>query len=139
VHLEISSRFELLDFVQIVSDRVGRELGFDEETLHWVGVAIRESVINAIRHGNRGDPAKYVFVDLGLSDGERPPRLLVRVRDQGPGFDPSTVADPLLAENVLKSSGRGIFIIRSFMDDVHLGPAPEGGMEVRMAKRVPTT
>lgn len=126
----------MLDLVQIVSDRVGRDIGLDDEALHWVGVAIRESVINAIRHGNENDPGKRVFVEFGIQDRERPPLLTIRVRDQGPGFDPSQVANPLLAENVLKSSGRGIFIIRSFMDDVHLGPAPEGGMEIRMSKRV---
>jgi serine/threonine-protein kinase RsbW len=59
------------------------------------------------------------------------------VRDQGEGFDPDTLADPLAPENLLKASGRGIFLIRSFMDDVQLRSAPEGGMEVRMIKRLP--
>jgi serine/threonine-protein kinase RsbW len=63
--------------------------------------------------------------------------LTVRVRDQGEGFDPDTLADPLAPENLLKASGRGIFLIRSFMDDVQLRNAPEGGMEVRMIKRLP--
>ena len=64
------------------------------------------------------------------------PELTIRVRDQGEGFDPETVANPLDPENLLKSSGRGIFLIRSFMDDMQLRRAPEGGMEIRMIKRV---
>jgi serine/threonine-protein kinase RsbW len=64
------------------------------------------------------------------------PELSIRVRDQGEGFDPELVANPLDPENLLKSSGRGIFLIRNFMDDVELRRAPEGGMEIRMLKRV---
>jgi serine/threonine-protein kinase RsbW len=135
IRLEFSSDFELLDFVQLVSDHVSRIVGLDEDSLHWVSVAIRESVINAIKHGNQHDTAKHVFVDFEATQaagGE----LKIRVRDQGPGFDPDTIADPLAPENLLKSSGRGIFLIRSFMDDVQLQRAPEGGMEIRMIKRV---
>ena len=136
VRLEFSSTFEMLDFVQVVSDHVGRGIGLDEDTIHWVGVAIRESVINAIKHGNRNDATKHVFVELETVPRPNAPELLIRVRDQGEGFDPEEIADPLAPENVLKSSGRGIFLIRSFMDDVQLQRAPEGGMEIRMMKRV---
>src|SRR5450759_2995917 len=112
VRLEFTSAFEMLDFVQVVSDHLARGIGLDEDSLHWVGVAIRESVINAIKHGNHSDASKHVFVD------------------------PETVANPLDPENLLKSSGRGIFLIRNFMDDMQLRRAPEGGMEIRMVKRV---
>jgi serine/threonine-protein kinase RsbW len=136
VRLEFTSAFEMLDFVQVVSDHVGRSIGFDEDALHWVGVAVRESVINAIKHGNRHDEAKRVFVEFETVSGAEAPELLIRVRDQGAGFDPGLVANPLAPENLLKSSGRGIFLIRSFMDDVQVQRAPEGGMEMRMVKRV---
>lgn len=136
VRLEFTSAFEMVDFVQVVSDHVGRSLGFDDDALHWVNVAVRESVINAIKHGNRHDVAKHVFVDFETVPDGAAPELLIRVRDQGEGFDPEMVADPLAPENLLKSSGRGIFLIRSFMDDVQLRRAPEGGMEMRMVKRV---
>ena len=69
-------------------------------------------------------------------DGERPSGIRIRVRDEGPGFDPEALPDPLAPENMLKSSGRGIFLIRSFMDELVLRRAPEGGMEVAMVKRV---
>jgi serine/threonine-protein kinase RsbW len=99
-----------------------------------VGVAVRESVINAIKHGNRNDTTKHVFVEFHLDPAGD--ELHIRVRDEGPGFDPEEIADPLAPENLLKASGRGIFLIRSFMDDVRLQRAPEGGMEIRMVKRV---
>ena len=134
VRLEITSAFEMLDFVQLVSDHIGRDVGLDDDAIHWVGVAIRESVINAIKHGNQNDSSKHVFVEFEAPE-RAIPELRVRVRDQGPGFDPEAVADPLAPENLLKSSGRGIFLIRQFMDDVQLQRAPEGGMEIRMTKR----
>jgi len=128
----------MLDFVQVVSEHMGRSVGLDEDARHWVGVAVRESVINAIKHGNRNDASKRVFVDFEATP-QTEPELTIRVRDQGEGFEPEEVADPLAPENLLKSSGRGIFLIRSFMDDVQLHRAPEGGMEIRMVKRVQTT
>jgi serine/threonine-protein kinase RsbW len=136
VRLEFTSSFEMLDFVQMVSDHIGRTLGLDDDAQHYVGVAVRECVINAIRHGNRNDTGKHVFVEFA-TDGESGGRqLTISVRDQGEGFDPSLIADPLAPENLLKASGRGIFLIRSFMDDVELQPAAQGGMEIRMVKRV---
>jgi len=135
VRLEFSSVFEMVDFVQVVSDHVSHSVGLDEDSAHWVSVAIRESVINAIKHGNRNDSTKRVFVEFETSTADVP-ELSIRVRDQGEGFDPEEVADPLAPENLLKSSGRGIFLIRNFMDIVQLRRAPEGGMEIRMVKRV---
>ena len=139
VRLEFNSVFEMVDFVQIVSDHMGRSVGLDEDSLHWVGVAIRESVINAIKHGNRHDAAKHVFVEFEATTVEAVPELSIKVRDQGEGFEPEEVANPLAPENLLKSSGRGIFLIRNFMDDVRLRRAPEGGMEIRMVKRAPAS
>ena len=134
VHLEFTSAFEMLDFVQVVTEHLGRSVGLDDDARHWVSVAIRESVINAIKHGNRNDATKHVFVDLETSSNGQP-ELFIRVRDEGEGFEPEEVANPLAPENLLKSSGRGIFLIRSFMENVQLRRAPEGGMEIRMSKR----
>jgi serine/threonine-protein kinase RsbW len=136
VRLEFTSTFEMLDFVQVVSDHLARGVGLDEDAQHWVSVAIRESVINAIKHGNRNDAAKHVFVEFETATNGDVPEMAIRIRDQGEGFDPEMVANPLDTENLLKSSGRGIFLIRNFMEDVELRRAPEGGMEIRMVKRV---
>jgi serine/threonine-protein kinase RsbW len=126
----------MLDFVQVASDHLGRMAGLDDDALHWVGVAVRESVINAIKHGNRDDERKHVYVEFTPLSNPTPAGIAIRVRDEGPGFDPASIPDPLAPENVLKASGRGIFIIRTFMDEMRLQRAPEGGMEVVMVKRV---
>jgi serine/threonine-protein kinase RsbW len=135
VRLDFHSAFDMLDFVQVVSDHVGRLSGLDDEALHWVGVAVRESVINAIKHGNANDERKRVHVEFTTLHADAEPGLVIRVRDEGAGFDPDSLPDPLAPENVLKSSGRGIFLIRSFMDELELRRAPEGGMELVMIKR----
>ena len=134
VRLEFNSAFDMLDFVQVVSDHVGRWSGLDDDQLHWVSVAVRESVVNAIKHGNKNDQSKRVFVDFSPV----PPtgdELVIRIEDEGEGFVPEEVADPLAPENILKSSGRGIFLIRNFMDETVLKKVP-GGMEIRMVKKL---
>ena len=136
VRLDFDSTFEMLDLVQVVSDHIARLAGLDEEARHWVNVAVRESVINAIKHGNRNDTAKRVHVEFTPLEGTVAPQgVSIRVRDEGPGFDPEAVPDPLAPENLLKGSGRGIFLIRSFMDEMFLQRAAEGGMEMVMVKR----
>ena len=136
VRLDFDSTFEMLDLVQVVSDHIARLAGLDEEARHWVNVAVRESVINAIKHGNRNDTAKRVHVEFTPLEGTAASQgVSIRVRDEGPGFDPEDVPDPLAPENLLKGSGRGIFLIRSFMDEMVLQRAAEGGMEMVMVKR----
>ena len=136
VRLDFHSTFDMLDFVQVVSDQIARMAGLDEDARHWVNVAVRESVINAIKHGNAYDVRKRVHVEFTPLNSREPAEgIQIRVRDEGPGFDPETLPDPLAPENLLKSSGRGIFLIRSFMDEMVLQRAPEGGMEVVMVKR----
>ena len=136
IRLDFPSHFDMLDVVQVLSDHIGHIGGLDDDSTHWVGVAVRESVINAIKHGNDANHAKRVRVEFRLEPLAEPAELVVRVVDEGPGFDPVEVANPLAPENLLKSSGRGIFFMRSFMDDVTLQRAPEGGMEVRMVKKL---
>ncbi len=136
VRLQVRSNFDTLDFVQLVSDRMAHLGGLDDDAVHWIGVAVRESVINAIKHGNREDADKLVTVEFTFTPVSDPRELVVRVLDQGEGFDPEEIADPLAPENLLKASGRGIFFMKSFMDDVTLRRAAEGGMEVRMVKKL---
>lgn len=135
VHLEIRSTIDALDLVQVVTEHIARRLGFDEEALHWTAMAVRESVVNAINHGNNGDRTKIVFIDYTAVPESNPTTFIVCVRDQGDGFDPDILKNPLSPENMLSTSGRGIFLIRQFMDDVSIRRAPDGGMEVRMTKR----
>jgi serine/threonine-protein kinase RsbW len=135
LRLDLPSSFELLDLVQVSSDRLSSIAGLGEDATHWISVAVRESVINAIKHGNRGDGAKRVTVEFHLRPREHPAELVVYVLDEGSGFDPDAIANPLEPENVLKSSGRGIFFMRNFMDDVSVSRRPEGGTVVRMMKK----
>ncbi len=133
VKLEIASRFEMLDVVQTVLVQMCQLAGFNDEAQHYMSVAVRESVVNAIKHGNRQDVSKRVFLCFTLHERA----LEVEVRDEGNGFDPQSVPDPLAPENLLKAYGRGIFFMRQFMDEVtHTFPA-KGGTVVRMLKRVP--
>src|SRR3712207_2743131 len=98
VHLEIHSTIDALDLVQAVTEHIGRTLGLDEDSLHWTTMAVRESVINAITHGNKSDPAKLVSIDFAATPEAAPSDLIVRVRDQGNGFDPNSLTDPLKPE-----------------------------------------
>jgi|SRR3954471_8856300 serine/threonine-protein kinase RsbW len=137
VRIDFHSTLGMLDFVQMVSDHIARIVGLDDDSVHWVSLAVRESVINAIKHGNCSDVRKRVHVEFTSLHDTGGPGLAVRVRDEGCGFDPSKLADPLASENLLKANGRGIFLMRSFMDEMTFQRAEEGGMEVRMVKRVP--
>ena len=136
IRITLPSTFDWLDLVQVLSDRLSVMAGLDEDARHWVSVSVRESVINAIKHGNREDREKRVTVDFVLAPRAQPTEFQIHVLDEGAGFDPDQIADPLAPENVLKSSGRGIFFMRSFMDDVRIERRPEGGMAVRMSKKM---
>ena len=89
VRVEFTSGFDMLDFVQVVSDHIAQAVGLDEDAQHWVGVAIRESVINAIKHGNRHDTDKRVVVEFATEKRADVLELLISVQDQGDGFDPA--------------------------------------------------
>jgi len=133
VKLDIASRFDLLEVVQTVLSQVATLVGFDEDASHYMSVAVRESVVNAIKHGNKMDEAKRVEVVMSLT----PETLEVEIQDEGAGFDPTGVGDPLAPENLLKATGRGIFFMRSFMDEVSYSFPPGGGAHVKMVKRRP--
>jgi len=136
VHLDLHSSIDVLDHVQQVAEDVCRAVGLDEETLHWTSMAVRECVINAITHGNHSNPDKTVSVDFALEQHGGQRDLAVIVRDQGNGFEPSQLTDPLAPENILSTSGRGIFLVRQFMDDVTFQRTRAGGTEVRMLKHL---
>jgi serine/threonine-protein kinase RsbW len=131
-HLTIGSRFENIELVQLILKGSLDRLGLDEDNRHWIDVAVREAVANAIKHGNRQDPAKQVVVDLAL-EGDT---VVIRVEDEGIGFDPAHLEDPLAPENLLKPNGRGIFYMKSFMDEIQYGAGPGGGTLVTLRKRL---
>jgi len=134
IEIRIGSALEYLDLVQSLTDCITEFMGFDDDTAHWIGMSVRESVTNAIQHGNRLDLSKRVDIRFEVASDS----LNISVRDQGAGFQIDRLPNPLDPENLLKPSGRGIFYIRSFMDEVEFIPQSQGGMEVRMIKRVPS-
>ena len=130
VRIAIGSRFEHIDLIQVVVDDALERLGLDDDSRHWVGIAIREAVANAIKHGNRQDPEKQVHVELAIANNE----AIIRVVDEGEGFDVQAVDDPLAPENLLKPNGRGIFYMKNFMDEIEYSSGPEGGTVVTLRK-----
>ncbi len=132
VHLAIGSSFHNAELVQVVVEEALRRLDLDPDDAHWIGIAVREAVANAVKHGNRQDPDKKVEVDFGVQDGS----LVIQVVDEGGGFDPDKVADPREPENVLKPSGRGIFYMQNFMDEIEYSFRPDGGTMVTMRKHL---
>jgi serine/threonine-protein kinase RsbW len=130
--LVVSSRFENIEIVQVVLNDALERLGLDDENRHWIELAVREAVANAIKHGNRGEPDKHVEVELAWDDGV----IVVRVEDEGAGFDPHQIDDPRAPENLLRPNGRGIFYIESFMDQVAWETGARGGTVVTLRKRV---
>lgn len=131
-HLDLGSRFENIELVQIVLRDTLDQLGVEEDARHWIDLAVREAVANAIKHGNAQNPDKQVHVDL-LLEGEE---LVIRIEDEGSGFDPSSVPDPLEPGNILQPNGRGILYMKKFMDDIQYGLRPEGGTVVTLRKRL---
>lgn len=132
VHLEIGSRLENVELVQIAVEAALQQLQVSEELSHRIGTAVREAVANAIKHGNGLDPGKHVEVDLGFEDDE----MIIHVRDEGGGFDPGAVPDPLNPENLLRPNGRGILIMKQFMDEVDYCYTDSCGTQLTMRKRL---
>jgi len=132
IRMSLSSRFENIEMVQHLCSRLLEGRDVPEETRHWILMAVREAVANAIKHGNRQDLSKHVHLEMDVVADT----LAISIRDEGEGFDPKAVDDPLAPENRLKTSGRGIFYMRTFMDDVRFQRHAEGGMEIVLKKNL---
>ena len=130
IELSIDSKLEYVDMVASVTKSVTAKLGFDEDDSSWIELAVHEAVINAITHGNRGAEDKQVDLRFVIDQES----LTVHVRDRGEGFDPTSLPNPLDPDNLLNPNGRGIFYMRTFMDDVEYSTHPEGGSIVRLTK-----
>lgn len=130
--LRFASRIEAVaEAAAAVSEFLNR-VGIGEDVAFGIDMAVREAVTNAVLHGNKLDSAKIAEVDLKKTSE----RLEINVSDQGKGFNPTEVADPTKPENLLKTSGRGIFFMRNFMDEVNWTVNPGGGTTVRMIKKL---
>jgi serine/threonine-protein kinase RsbW len=137
VSYTLESSLETVNRIEQTAELFALRAGFDEDTVPNISMAVREAAVNAVLHGNAYDPKKTVTATFEATADD----LVIRIADQGAGLDPDTIPDPLAPENILRGSGRGIFLIRAFMDEVkfrqldpgteltlikHRTPAPQG-------------
>jgi serine/threonine-protein kinase RsbW len=126
----LNSTLESVDAAEALVLRVAEEMGFDEDVRYQIGMAVRESMVNAVVHGNCYNDHKKVR--LGITKGSD--RLTITVADEGRGFSVKKIPDPLAQENLLSQSGRGIFLIRAFMDEFDVNPVEPVGSEMKLVK-----
>jgi len=131
VSYTLDSTLDTVDHAEESATRIATELGFGEDEVMQISMAVREGAVNAVLHGNQYAPDKKVT----LAFERTPEDLVITIRDQGRGIDLNGIPNPLASENLLKTSGRGIFLMRSFMDVVEIRPS-QTGTEVKLIKHV---
>jgi serine/threonine-protein kinase RsbW len=129
----LESTLASVDASEEIAKSAAERAGFDEEETYHIGYAVREAVVNAVVHGNLYSANKRVRLRIERTGGV----LQVTVEDQGQGFEEAAQADPLARENLLSQSGRGLLIMRAFMDEVEIGRTSEGGTRLVMRKALP--
>ena len=127
----LDSTLDSVNMVEQTAEQLAIKAGFSEDDLHKITMSVREAAVNAVLHGNAYDPGKKITVAYETTQGT----LAITISDEGKGLDPETVPDPLAEENLLKTSGRGIFLIRSFMDEVKIRDL-HPGTEITLVKHV---
>jgi serine/threonine-protein kinase RsbW len=130
VDTQLESTLDSVDTAEAETLKVAEEIGFEEEDLHKIGMAVRECMVNAVVHGNRYNARKKVHFKVLKA----PDRMTVVIRDEGEGFDMNALPDPLAEENLLRQSGRGLLLIQAFMDDFQIQRVEPRGTEVKMMK-----
>jgi serine/threonine-protein kinase RsbW len=126
----LDSTLDSVDTAEAETLRIAEEIGFDEEDLHKIGMAVRECMVNAVVHGNRYNARKKVHFQVLKGDD----RLTIVIRDEGEGFERQSLPDPLAEENLLRQSGRGLLLMEAFMDEFHIHRVEPRGTEVKMMK-----
>ena len=130
----LNSTMESVNEVEALAEKMAEEAGLDEDSRFHVTMAVREAAVNAVMHGNEYDPARQITASFENTGKD----LVFIIGDQGKGLDPDTLPDPLAQENLLRGTGRGIFIIRSFMDEVHFRQL-HPGTELTLVKHLPAS
>jgi serine/threonine-protein kinase RsbW len=132
VSYTLDSTLETVDSAEQAASKFAVEAGFGDDEVMQISMAVREAAVNAVLHGNAYDPGKKVKLEFETNSRD----LVITICDEGKGLDPAKIPDPLAPENLLKTSGRGIFLIRSFMDEVQIRPS-HSGTEIKLVKHVP--
>lgn len=130
--LRFASRIDAVERAAAAVSEFLSRAGVSEDIAFGIDMAVREAVTNAVMHGNKLDETKFAEIGLKIS----PEAFEIQVHDQGTGFNPGDIPDPTQEENILKTSGRGIFFMRNFMDEVEWSLNPTGGTTVRMLKKL---
>jgi serine/threonine-protein kinase RsbW len=131
------STLESVDLAEGEILKAAGHAGFDEDDQHRIGMAVRECMVNAVVHGNRYNRNKQVHVCVSVERFEPPKgRFIIRITDQGEGFEMHEVPDPLHDNNLLRHSGRGLFLMGAFMDDMKVRKVPPAGTEVTLVKNI---
>ncbi len=120
--ITIPSLQDYLPDVDSFVERLLEGYGIDKSTIADIAISATEAVVNAIIHGNKSNLEKVVTVTVFKKESS----IEITVTDQGEGFDPGTIENPIDDDNLLKEVGRGIFIVKSLMDDVKIAPSPSG-------------
>lgn len=134
-HLEITleTQVESVNLAEEMCLRVAEAAGFGEDDCYRIGMSVREGVINAFHYGNQERPEKKIYLAVDITTE----KLIIHVLDEGTGFTLADVPDPLAEENLLSTSGRGIFLMRAFMDEFDVVTGRTGGAEIVMSKKLP--
>ncbi len=130
LRLSLESTLDSIEAAELIVQRLAELNGFSEDQVHQIGMGVRETVANAVKHGNGFNSAKRVSFDAAVNEGA----FEVTVTDQGAGFEPECVADPLEGKNLLRASGRGLLMMRAFFDEVEVSPCVGTGTRVRLVK-----
>lgn len=133
IELRLESTIDSVDAAELIVQGLAREAELPAEEIDHLGMAVRESMVNALTHGNGYDKSKSIHFSVRLEDGT----LTISIRDEGEGFDPQGVPDPTAPENLLKTSGRGLLLMNALVDEFQVGPAEPCGTRVKLVKRGP--
>jgi serine/threonine-protein kinase RsbW len=133
LEVTLQTLLESVDLAENIVVGVAEAAGFGGEDVHKIGMAVREGVVNAYNYGNQQDQSKKISITVEFA----PEKMVIRILDEGPGFELNEVPDCLAEENLMRTSGRGLFLMRAFMDDFQVHRNPAGGAELVMVKNLP--
>lgn len=133
--MTLETQVESVNLAEEMCLRVAEAAGFGEDDCYRIGMSVREGVINAFHYGNQERPDKKIYLAVDLTAE----KMIIHVLDEGVGFKLADVPDPLAEENLLSTSGRGIFLMRAFMDEFDVVSGRTGGAEIVMSKKLPTS
>ena len=133
IRLKLESNLDVVEATEMMARQAALEKKISGDEIDQLGIAVRECVVNAVSHGNGYSRDKSVYFTVSTDATQ----LKIAIEDEGEGFDPDAVPDPTQGDNLLQTTGRGLLLMRSFVDELAIGQTTEGGTEVVMVKNLP--